>query len=176
MKLKSVSLFAISFAFVLLSINMSFAQEKKIEKKDLPSAVLSSFQKSYPNAEIKGTSMEKENGKTYYEIESMDGLQRRDLLYTKNGTVAEIEEKITSENLPEQVKNSVSKKYPDSEIKSAEKTTRNSKVTYELIVESKKGKAEVIVSPNGNIQKVEKMKKENEEKEGKENNENEEEE
>ncbi len=79
-------------AFILVSTDSSFAQEKKIDKNDLPKAVLNAFQKRYPNAAIKGTSIEKENGKTYYEIESIDGTRRRDLLYTKSGKVAEIEE------------------------------------------------------------------------------------
>ncbi len=101
-------------AFVSISItSISIAQEKKIDKKDLPKAVVESFQKSYPNAVIKGTSTEKEHGKTYYEIESMDGTQGRDLLYTEDGKIAEIEEALAAENIPDFIKNSVMKKYPE---------------------------------------------------------------
>ena len=155
--------------FALLFITASFAQEKKIDKKDLPKAVLTSFQKSYPNAEIKGTSIEKEHGKTYYEIESMDGSQKRDLLYTKDGKVAEIEEAMASNDVPGFVKSSVMKRYPNGEISNAEKVTRSNKTNYELVVKQGNKKHEVVLDSKGNIQKMGKMKKENEEKEGKEN-------
>jgi hypothetical protein len=75
-------------------------QEKKLTKKELPSAVLSAFQKSYPKASIKGIAEEKKEGKTYYEIESLDGKTSRDLLYLADGSVAEIEESMATADLP----------------------------------------------------------------------------
>ncbi|MFZ0452139.1 MAG: PepSY-like domain-containing protein [Ignavibacteriaceae bacterium] len=169
MRLKNIFVLIISLVFILFSASSSFAQEKKIEKKDLPQTVLTSFQNSYPKAEIKGTSTEKEHGKTYYEIESMDNSQRRDLLYTKDGKVAEIEETLASNDIPDFVKSSVMKKYPNGEINKAEKVTRGNKTSYELVVKSGMDKHEVVLDSKGNIQKMEKMNKENEEKEGKEN-------
>ena len=73
MKLKNNLLLIISLVFILLSTSSLFAQEKKINKKELPQAVLNSFQKDYPNATIKAASIENENGKIYYEIESLEG-------------------------------------------------------------------------------------------------------
>ncbi len=59
-------------------------RKRKLDKKDLPKEVFNSFQKSYPNATIKGASMENEEGKIYYEIESVDGKQtQRFTLYRK---------------------------------------------------------------------------------------------
>ena len=153
-------------AFALISIGItssSFAQEKKIDKKDLPKAVVESFQKSYPHAEIKGASTEKEHGKTYYEIESMDGTQARDLLYSKDGNVAEIEETIAEENVPDFVKNSVMKKYPESKIHKVEKLTKGNKTSYETVVEHDGKKSEIVLDSNGNIQKMKKEKEEDEE-------------
>lgn len=169
MKLKNAFTFTFCLAFVLLSASSLFAQEKKIDKKDLPRAVLNTFQKSYPNATIKGASIEKEHGKTYYEIESMEGTQRRDLLYTKAGKVAEIEETLVSNDIPDFVNSSVKEKYPNGEINRAEKVTSGKKISYELVVKSGTQKFEVVLDSKGNIQKVEKIKKENEENEGKEN-------
>lgn len=51
MKSKIIFVFIISLAFVLAG-SLS-AQEKKIDKKNLPIAVLNSFQNSYPDAAIK---------------------------------------------------------------------------------------------------------------------------
>ena len=172
MKLKKIFIIIVSLVFVLLSASSSFAQEKKIDKKDLPKAVLNTFQKSYPNATIKGTSVEKAHGKIYYEIESMDNSQRRDLLYTKDGKVAEIEETLASNDIPDFVKSSVMKKYPNGEINKAEKVTSGKKINYELVVKRGMQKHEVVLDSKGNIQKSEKMKKGKEEKEGKESQEN----
>jgi hypothetical protein len=169
MKLRNIFVFIISLAFVLLSESSLFAQEKKIDKKDLPKSVLSSFQKSYPNAEIKGTSMENEHGKTYYEIESIEGTQRRDLLYTENGKVSEIEETMAAAEIPDFVKSSVMKKYPNCEINRAEKVTSGKKINYELVVTKGERKHSVVLDSKGNIQKTKKMKNENVEKEGNEN-------
>ncbi len=165
MKTKNVFQFGAITLMSIIITSSCFAQEKKIDKKDLPKAVVESFQKSYPNAEIKGTSTEKENGKTYYEIESMDGTQGRDLLYTKDGKIAEIEETLAAENIPDFVKNSLMKKYPKSTIHKVEKLTKGKKISFEAVVEHDGKKSEVVLDSKGKIQK---MKKENEEKEGKE--------
>jgi hypothetical protein len=131
MKLRNIFILIISFAFALLTSSM-LAQEKTIEKKDLHEAVLTSFQKNYPNAEIKGTSTEKEHGKTYYEIESMDGSQRGDLLYAISGKVAEVEETLASNNIPEFVKSSVMKKYPNGEVTKYFKTKRLLSIPFQI--------------------------------------------
>jgi Putative beta-lactamase-inhibitor-like, PepSY-like len=164
-KIIYISLSILSFSF-LLTVSL-LAQEKKIDKKDLPKEILTSFQKSYPRAEIKGASIEKEQDKTYYEIESIDGKQKRDLLYTKNGKVAEIEETLNANEMPDFVKNSITKKYPDGKINKVEKLTKGNKISFEAVVEHNGKKSEVVLDAKGNIQKMEKMKKENEEKEGK---------
>ena len=162
MKLKNIFVFTISLAFVLVSASSLLAQEKKIDKKDLPKAVINRFQKSYPKATIKGTSMEKEHGKTYYEIESMDNGLRKDILYTKSGKVAETEETLASNNIPDFVKSPVMKKYPECEINRAEKVSSGKTVSYELVIKQGEQKHAVVLDSKGNITKVEKMKKENE--------------
>ena len=171
MKYESISeVIAVLLAIIIISVT-SFAQEKKIDKKDLPKEVIESFQKAYPNAQIKGTSTEKENGITYYEIESMEGVQGRDLLYTFDGKVAEIEEAIALNAVPSFVKESIMKKYPKWEISKAEKVTKGGKYNYEVVVKQGSKQHEVVMDSKGNIKKMENMKKENEEKEGKENDE-----
>lgn len=169
MKSKNIFVLIITLTFVLLSAGSISAQEKKIDEKELPATILNTFQKSYPNATIKDVSIEKEHGKTYYEIESIEGSNQRDLLFTKEGKVAEIEETLASNDIPDFVKNSIMKKYPNCKINKAEKVTSSKKISYELVVENRMQKTEVVLDSKGNIQKVKKMKKENEEKEDKEN-------
>ena len=168
MNLKNIFQFGAITLMSIIITSSCFAQEKKIDKKNLPKAVVESFQKTYPNAVIKGTSTEKEHGKTYYEIESIDGTRGRDLLYAKDGKIAEIEEALAAENIPDFIKNSVMKKYPKSKIHKVEKLTKGNKISFEAVVEHDGKKSEVVLDSKGNIQKMGKMKKGNEEKEEKE--------
>ena len=61
------------FSVLFLTSLTRNAQNKKIDIKKVPQKVLDTFHKSYLNAEIKGTSIENENGHHYFEIESMEG-------------------------------------------------------------------------------------------------------
>jgi hypothetical protein len=128
------------------------AQEKgKFTAKDLPAAVIAAFEKAYPKAKILTASTETEKGVTYYEIESMDGTQRRDLLYMKDGTVFEAEEITAPSDLPETVKVALSKNLPNGKILSAEKTTRQSGVQYDLTVQIKRKKFDVSIDGAGKV-------------------------
>jgi hypothetical protein len=136
-----------------------FAQgEKKISPKKLPSVVLNAFQKSYPSAKIKGASTEVENGKTIYEVESVDGKIGRDLLYAEDGKVLEIEETVPVKDLPDGVAKAVKKELPSGKIQKSEKLTKGETVQFEFVVLVEKEKHEVVVDPSGKIVKNSKMK------------------
>ena len=91
----------------------------------------------YPNAKIIGTAKETEKGITYFEIESKDSNMRRDLLYTKEGKVVEIEEELSAENIPSFVKAAVEEKFKDVEYKRGEKNVRNNVTKYEVVCDVK---------------------------------------
>src|SRR6267378_1635562 len=101
----------IATAVSLLSFSAA-AQEKKITAKQVPAAVIAAFKTSYPHATIRGYAQEKENGKVFYEIESVEGTTHRDVLYNADGTVAEIEESIAATELPADAQQAIKQKYP----------------------------------------------------------------
>lgn len=115
-----------------------------------------------------------EDGVDYYEIESIDGKTKRDLLYTKDGKVCEIEEVVDVKALPDAVKQAVAKVYPQGKIQKAEKTTRQTKIEYDLEVQSGAKGYEVSVDEQGKVLKTAEMKAKKEEKEEKEDEEDEE--
>lgn len=124
--------------------------EKTIHKHQVPSAVLDSFGKQYPNAEVKRYSREIENGVAFYEIESKDGTVSRDLLYTAYGKIVEIEESIPYDSLPVAIKDTVSSKYEKNTFVSAEKVIRPGKpVKYDLVFKVKGKKREIEFSSDG---------------------------
>lgn len=127
------------------------AENNEEENVTAPEAVMKAFQKAYPNAEIRGISKESEGGKVYFEIESVDGKVRRDLLYLADGSVFEIEEGIATSDLPAQVTDSLKARYPKGEIQKAEKITRGSVVEYEVLLENEEENLEVVLDANGTI-------------------------
>jgi uncharacterized membrane protein YkoI len=152
----------------LIVQSLASAQEKKLDPKELPAPVLSAFKAAYPAAKITGASSEKENGKTTYEIESTDGKTKRDLAYTADGKVMEIEETIEMAAVPAEVKGALDKACPKGKVEKAEKVTEGKVVKYEFQVTEGKKKIEVAFDPAGKILKPraenEKGEKEGEEK------------
>ncbi len=147
---------------LILTASFSFAQDQKVDLKKVPAKVLESFHKAYPKADIKGTSIEKENGHSYYEIESMQGTKHIDVLITHSGKITEVEETIPENELPAPVMKTLKGKFKDLKINKAERVTSGKKVTYELSIESNKKEHGVVLYPNGKIVKSESMKGENE--------------
>jgi hypothetical protein len=140
-------------SFVFLCAGIVMAGEKKITKKELPGAVLSSFEKAYPKATIKGLAKEDEDGKTCFEIESLDGKTKRDILYSADGKVAEIEETVAENELPDAVRATVHKEFPTGRIAKAEKLMRGSVIEYEIHVKTGKTTHGIVVDPDGKVVK-----------------------
>ena len=131
----------------------AFAQETKISEKAVPAAVLTAFKSAYPQARIRGYAREKENGKTFYEIESLDGTTHRDILYNPDGTVAEIEEGIAATDLPSEAQQTIQQKYPRAVVTIAEKVTTGDKVAYEVSAKRGKQRISLEFDANGKITK-----------------------
>lgn len=153
-------------AAVTVFSSSALAQEKKIAVNDLPAAVSAAFKAAYPSATIRGASMEVEAGMTYYEIESIDGKTGRDLLYTADGKVCETEETITTETLPEAVKQAVAGTYPHGKIEKAEKTiAQDGTVQYEFKIRDGKKLFELSIDPQGKVLETKEKKSVKKEKE-----------
>jgi hypothetical protein len=99
---------------------------------ELPAAVKDAFKKSYPKATIRGTAKETEDGKTVYEVESVENAKARDLMYNVDGSVISIEEEMNAADLPAPVAAALKKLYPKATITVAEKVTEGKTVQYEL--------------------------------------------
>ena len=141
-----------TIAIVVLSLyaSLGFAQERKIARNKVPAAVMKAFQTAYPHATIRGTNEEMKQGVAFYEIESKDGTTKRDLLYSADGALTELEEIIPLADAPEGVKNAIKSTYPNAKVKSVEKNVQGPVVHFEvLLAEKKKKNFEVIFNPDG---------------------------
>jgi hypothetical protein len=141
----------------------ALAGEEKITRKNVPPAVLKSFDQAYPHAKVKAYARETENGVTYYELETIEGKTHRDILYTEDGTAVEIEEAVTMSALPEAVAKSFAKESPTSKPSKIEKVTKGTVVTYDFTMG--KGRSELVIDPSGAVVKYSGTLKEKEEKE-----------
>lgn len=114
--------------------------ETQIARKDVPAAVMSAFEKAYPNATIKGYSKEMEKGKTIYEVESMEGKTHRDVTYYADGKLLMVEGSVEMKDVPPAVQRALEKKFPKAKVDLAEKVMAAGSVGYEFHVTTAAGK------------------------------------
>lgn len=149
--------------FFLCLPSVGFAQgEKKLTAKQLPAAVQAAFHKSYPAAKIVGAGSEVEEGKTLYEVESVDGKINRDLMYAEDGTCVLVEETIPLNALPDDVSKTLKKEAGKNKVLKSEKLTKGATIQFEFLIGSGKNQREVVIDPTGKI--VESSKKDPKEK------------
>jgi hypothetical protein len=137
----------IVFAFVTTSL---FAQERKIDRKNLPAAVEKTLQANLGGATIKGFATEMEGGKRVYEAETILNGHIRDLQFGLDGSLNEIEEEVAVEALPASVKKALTAKAGSAKITRVESLIKKGKlVAYEASTLKGTRKGEVQSGPNG---------------------------
>jgi hypothetical protein len=140
--------FAVFTALALSTI--AFAQEKKIQRADLPPAVEKTVAAQSEGATIKGFSQEKENGQTYFEAEMTVSGHTKDVLIDANGAIVEVEEQVQFDSLPPAVKDALQAKAGAGKILKVESLTKHDKlVAYEAVVQIAGKKKELQVGPDG---------------------------
>lgn len=125
------------------------AGEKRIAEKRMPAPVLAAFHKAYPAAAIRGLAVETGQGRTTYEIESLEAGVRRDLSYLADGALVEIEETIPEAALPVPVLAALKAHHPKAKLLKAEKDAKDSVVTYELHINEGGRRHEVVFDADG---------------------------
>jgi uncharacterized membrane protein YkoI len=138
------------FALVAALSTITLAQEKKIERKDLPPAVEKTVVTQSQGATVKGFSQEEENGQTYYEAEMTINGHSKDVLIDASGAVVEIEEQVTLDSLSSAVRDGLQAKAGPGKIVKIESLTKHDKlVAYEAKVQTSGKKKELQVGPDG---------------------------
>lgn len=141
----------------LLVFGQANAGEDDLSKDQVPKAVISAFEKAYPNAKDVKFEKEKFEGKEAYEVEYKEKDREYDLLYSADGTLLQKEEEISSKSLPEPVTQAINKMYPQAEIKEAEKLIKpdGTLAGYEVEIKTAGKKVELELDANGKILKTE---------------------
>ena len=127
----------VSASLILGLSAWSLAQEKRIPRRALPAPVLAAFTEAYPRAAIKRCFQETDKGQTVYEIESVEGKTRRDIIYAADGKLILAEETLAVSEMPPAVMVALDRKFPGAKILRAEKVTKGAVVGYEFQIEPK---------------------------------------
>ena len=114
----------------------------------LPPAIDAAFKTAYPQATIKHVSKETEAGKPVYEVESIDGGLRRDLIYRPDGTVVSYEEELAEASVPAAVIDAIKTRYPKAAMTRFEKVFEKSTITFEIQLKGA-GPSEAVLTPEG---------------------------
>jgi hypothetical protein len=138
---------------VVLLTCAAIAAEKPVKMKDLPAAVQKTVQEQIQGADLKGLSKEVENGKTFYEAETMRDGKSRDILMDTSGQIVEVEEATTLESVPAPVRTALQKAARKGKIVKVETVTKGGVVSYEAVVSKNGKKSEVALSGDGAIKK-----------------------
>ncbi len=147
--MKNYYLVALATGALLLAGNAS-AQEKKINRSELPPAVEKTVAAQSAGATIRGFSTEKENGQTLYEVEMTMNGHGKDVSMTSDGSIAEVEEQVAMESLSPDVKAGLQAKAGKGKILKIESLTKKEKlVAYEAQVVTNGKRSEVQVGPDG---------------------------
>jgi uncharacterized membrane protein YkoI len=134
----------------LLIIGSAFAQEKKITKSELPPTVQKAADEQSKGATVRGYSREMEHGKSSYEVQLSSNGHSKDVSMDADGNVTEIEEQVTMEQLPAEVRQGLQAKVGKGTIKKIESLTKHGAVVaYEAQVVTDGKRSEVQVGPDG---------------------------
>ena len=142
----STSILSVFIAATTLAV----AQERKIQRSQLPSAVASTLNQNTAGATIRGFAVEYDHGRKVYEVETMVDGHTRDLAFAEDGTVQEVEEEVALDKLPSAVRGSLEHARNGGAIRKVESLTKGGKlVAFEAVVMNGSRRREVQVGPDG---------------------------
>ena len=139
---------AVGLATVLAS--HASAQEKKLTRSQLPTAVQRAADEQSKGATVRGYSTEKDEGQTVYEVEMTVHGRSRDVTIDSTGAVLEVEEQVVLDSLPEAVRSGLRQAAGSGHITNVESLTKLGRlVAYEAHVTLGAKRSEVQVGPDG---------------------------
>ena len=141
-------------AVMVVALSMSSvltAQEKKLKKSDLPSAVQKAVGEQSTGATVTGYSSEMESGKREYEVQMKVNGHNRDVTIAPDGTVLEIENEVELNSLPQNVREGLQRKAGKGTITKIESLTKSGRlVAYEAQLKNGSKRSDIQVGPDGN--------------------------
>jgi Peptidase propeptide and YPEB domain len=144
---------------LVASSSMVLAQEQKIERSEVPSAVLKAVEARYPDARIGQFEKENEGGRLVYEVQlEVDG-KHSEVSVSPEGKVLVEEATIGIQDVPEVVRKGLaSTRYASANVIRVEKVTETDKAdatTFEIVVEQSGERHDLVFDRSGALKKEE---------------------
>jgi hypothetical protein len=142
--------FSLIIAQLFLLSGTIAAQEKQLQRSDLPAPVQKTADAQSKGATVTGYKKETEAGKPAYEVKMTINGHSKDVTIDPSGALLEIEEQVALEALPAAVRDGLQKKAGAGKITKVESITKHGAiVAYEAKVLTADKKTEVQVGPDG---------------------------
>ena len=146
---KCILLMMVGISSAILTVAAVADESVKLKRHEVPEAVLGAFNRAYPKARVNAYLRETREGKTVFELETIERSTHRDLIYSPAGEILEIEESLSPSALPGAVKTAVDGLYPRAKIIKAEMVTKGTSTVYEAIVNVKGKSITLLFRENG---------------------------
>jgi DNA-binding protein YbaB len=142
--------FSLIIAQLFLLSGTIAAQEKQLQRSDLPAPVQKTADAQSKGATVTGYKKEMKAGKPAYEVKMTINGHSKDVTIDPSGALLEIEEQVALEALPAAVRDGLQKKAGAGKITKVESITKHGTVVaYEAKVLTAGKKTEVQVGPDG---------------------------
>lgn len=127
----------------------SAAVAQDIPQSQVPTGVVSNFQKAFPDA----MDVEWEMDGNLYKVEFEIGMRKldHDAWYDDAGQLLKHQEEISKNSLPKQVTAGVKQEFKGYRIEDVERITEGDKVTYKLEVKSRTEEWKLTLDSNGTV-------------------------
>ncbi|HEV8509621.1 MAG TPA: hypothetical protein VGQ48_04120 [Gemmatimonadales bacterium] len=134
----------------LATVRTAAAQERKVTRRDLPAAVARTVDAQSQGGTIRGFSEEKEDGRTFYEMELRINGRTRDVTMDSSGAVIMVEEEVDLATLPAAVQAALKSAAGAGRITLVESVTKGGQLAfYEAHVNTAGKRTEIKVGPDG---------------------------
>ena len=126
------------------------AQERHVQRKQLPMIVLATIDRNTSGATIKAYLVDRQHGHKVYEAETIVVGHTRDIEVTQDGTLSEVEEEVAFDSLTVPVKHALLREAKGDRIARVEALSRGGTlVLYEASVKIGGKTKEIQVGPTG---------------------------
>ncbi len=133
-------------------VRSATSAEHRVELSELPVPVQHTIAKESAGGTVRAVSEETKNGELYYEAELNLRGHAKDMLFDRNGAIVEVEEEIALESVSDAARLKLIAEAGHGKIVRVESILRAGRlVGYEAEVETGAKKAEIQVSPEGQL-------------------------
>ena len=134
MKATSVRSIAVILLVAIAGFAQSVTREKPIPQDEVPEVILKALKADYPHARARTYTRVEVDGTPFFKIECVDRDIQRNLFYNPDGSLVEIEERITAAALPAESQQAIQEKYPKAQVTNAEKVIQGNQIGYKASV------------------------------------------